>query len=365
VRRTLSGLVAVGLTLALAGCGSSDSATTKAGGVNANEGATVGIALPTEKQTRWTADGANMAQQFQDMGYKTSIKFADDDAKNQVAQIQTMIDNGDKLLVIGAVDGTQLTSVLAKAAQANIPVVAYDRLIRDSPNVNYYATFDNLQVGVLQGNLIVNRLNLTAGKGPFNIELFAGSPDDNNATFFYNGALQVLKPYLDSGKLVVRSGEQDFKTVSTKGWDGAVAAKRMKSLLKTNYSAEKVDAVLSPNDGIAQGIIGELKADGYGTKAKPLPFITGQDAEVNSVKSIIAGEQTGTVYKDTRELAKVAVQIGNALLTGAKPMTNNTTTYDNGLKVVPTYLLPPIAIDQTNYETLLVEGGYYTKANLS
>jgi putative multiple sugar transport system substrate-binding protein len=364
VRRTLSGLVAVGLALALAACGTTDAADENSG-VNANQGATVGIALPTEKQTRWTADGNNMVEQFSAMKYTPNLKFADDDAKNQVAQIQAMINSNAKLLVIGAVDGTALTEVLANAAKAKIPVIAYDRLIRDSPNVNYYATFDNFRVGVLQGNLLVERLHLADGKGPFTIELFAGSPDDNNATFFFNGAFGVLKPYLDSGQLVIKSGQKDFKTVSTQGWDGAVAAKRMKELLKAYYSNDKVDAVLSPNDGIASGILKELKGNGYGTKARPLPLISGQDAEVNSLKSIIAGEQTGTIYKDTRELAKVAVQMGNALLTGAAPITNDTTTYDNGLKVVPTYLLQPIAVDKANYRTLLVDGGYYTEANLS
>ncbi len=364
MRKTLTGLVAVGLALAMAACGSSTNATDTTG-VNANQGASIGIAMPTKTSERWITDGKNMVEQFAAMGYATDLKYADDDVKNQVAQIQAMIDNGDKLLVIGAIDGTALAPVLANAAKAKIPVIAYDRLIRDSPNVDYYATFDNFRVGVLQGNLIAERLNLAAGKGPFTIELFAGSPDDNNAGFFYNGALQVLQPYLDSGQLVVKSGKTAFKDVATLRWDVPTAQARMTKMLAREYSKTTLDAVLSPFDGMSVGIIKVLKAHGYGTSAKPLPAMTGQDAEVSAVKAIISGEQSGTIYKDTRELAKVTVQIGNALLTDSEPIINDTTTYDNGIKVVPTYLLQPISVDKANYRALLVDGGYYSEASLS
>jgi putative multiple sugar transport system substrate-binding protein len=363
VRRTLSGLVAVGLAVALAACGSTEDAGDDPVSVNANMGATIGLAMPTKTQTRWIADGTNMVTQFTQMGYKTDMQYADDDSAKQVVQIQSMIDRGDKLLVVGAVDSAGLTPVLANAAKAGIPVIAYDRLIVDSPNVDYYATFDNLRVGVLQATLLVSRLGLPEAKGPFDIELFAGAPTDNNAKVFFAGAMSVLQPYLKSGQLVVRSGQSTFEQVATKNWDGSAATKRMSLLLKDHYGSGQVDAVLAPNDGLAIGIIKAFTADKG--KPRPLPLISGQDAELGSVKSIIAGEQTGTVYKDTRELAKVAVQMGNALLTGNKPIVNDTASYDNGVKKVPTYLLQPVAVDRDNYKTLLVDGGYYTEANLS
>lgn len=357
MRKSLTGLVAVGLTLALAACGSS-TGDNDPNSVNANKGATIGLALPTKAQTRWIADGNNMVQQFTEMGYKSDLEYANDDGKNQAAQIQSMIDRGDKLLVVGAVDSTTLVPVLAKAAAAKIPVVAYDRLILGTPNVNYYATFDNLHVGVLQGNLLVSRLGLPENKGPFTLEIFAGAPTDNNAKVFYTGAMSILQPYIDSGTLVVKSGQTSFDKVATANWDGAVAGKRMTALLKDYYPTGSVDAVLAPNDGLALGIV---KAFG----SRKLPVISGQDAELTSVKAIIAGQQTGTVYKDTRELAKVAVQMSNALLTGETPIVNDTKTYNNGMKVVPTYLLAPVAVDKTNYKALLVDGGYYTAKDLA
>jgi putative multiple sugar transport system substrate-binding protein len=230
--------------------------------------------------------------------------------------------------------------------------------------VDFYATFDNFKVGVLQASYIEEKLGLKAGKGPFNIELFAGSPDDNNATFFFNGAMSVLQPYLDSGKLVVKSGQTKFAQVATLRWDGGLAQSRMDNLVSKAYTNANVDAVLSPYDGLSRGIISALKSAGYGTPAKPLPVVTGQDAELASVKSIIAGEQTQTVYKDTRELAKAAVQMTNAVLSGGTPEVNDTKQYDNGVKVVPSFLLDPVNVDKSNYEQVLVQGGYYTAAQL-
>jgi putative multiple sugar transport system substrate-binding protein len=230
--------------------------------------------------------------------------------------------------------------------------------------VNYYATFDNFKVGVLQATYITDKLGLAQGKGPFNIELFAGSPDDNNATFFFNGAMSVLQPYIDKGVLVVRSGQTSFDQVATLRWDGGLAQSRMDNLLSQAYTTARVDAVLSPFDGISRGVISALKSAGYGNAAKPLPVVTGQDAELASVKSIVAGEQTQTVFKDTRELAKAAVQEANAVLTGGKPDVNDTKTYDNGVKVVPSYLLQPVSVDKSNYEAVLINSGYYKQSDV-
>jgi putative multiple sugar transport system substrate-binding protein len=363
VRKTLTGLAGltgVALVLSLAACSSG----TQTDGVHANMGATVGIAMPSKTSKRWLDDGNNMVAQFRAMGYKTDLQNGDDKIPLQVAQVQAMIDHGDKLLVIGSIDGTALKKQLAEARAKGIKVIAYDRLIRDSPNVDDYVTFDNFRVGVLQGTLIANKLGLAKGNGPYNLEMFGGSPDDNNAGFFFNGAMSVLKPYITAHQLVVPSGKTEFKEIATLRWDVPTAQARMKKVLAADYQNKHLDAVLSPFDGMSVGLIKTLTDAGYHTAAKPLPVITGQDAELNSVKLIIAGEQTGTIYKDTRELAKVAVQQGNALLTGSAPIINDTTTYDNGVRVIPTYLLQPIAIDKTNYQTLLIDGGYYTAASL-
>ncbi|WNG17617.1 multiple monosaccharide ABC transporter substrate-binding protein [Cystobacter fuscus] len=326
--------------------------------------ATIGVSMPTKSSARWIDDGNNMVKALQAKGYKVDLQYAEDDIPNQLAQIENMLTKGSKVLVIAAIDGTTLSNVLQQAADQGIKVIAYDRLIRDSKNVDYYATFDNFQVGVLQGGYIEKALGLKEGKGPFNIELFGGSPDDNNAFFFYNGAMSVLKPYLESGKLVVRSGQVGMDKVSTLRWDGAVAQARMDNLLSAYYADKRVDAVLSPYDGLSIGILSSLKGVGYGTPTQPMPIVTGQDAEVPSVKSILAKEQTSTVFKDTRELARVTANMVDAILTGKTVEVNDTQTYNNGAKIVPSYLLKPVSIDATNWKQVLVDGGYYKENQL-
>ena len=324
----------------------------------------VGIAMPTKSSARWIADGNNMVKVFQSRGYKTDLQYAEDDIPNQLAQIENMVTKGVKVLVIASIDGTTLTDVLQKAHDKGVKVIAYDRLIRNSPNVDYYTTFDNFQVGVIQAQSIENALGLKQGKGPFNIELFGGSPDDNNAFFFYNGAMSVFDPYIKSGKLVVRSKQLGMDKVSTLRWDGAVAQARMDNLLSAFYTKDKVNAVLSPYDGLSIGILSSLRGVGYGSAGQPWPYVSGQDAEVPSVKSIIRGEQYSTVFKDTRELAKVTVDLVDAVLSGKQPTINDTKTYNNGVKVVPAYLLKPVAVDKSNYKQILVDSGYYTADQL-
>lgn len=325
----------------------------------------VGIAMPTKSSERWVSDGKYMKEEFENLGYKVDLQYAEDVVENQVSQIENMITKGVNILVIASIDGEALTNVLDKAAKQDIKVIAYDRLIKKSKHVSYYATFDNFKVGVQQGSYIEEKLGLKEGKGPFNIELFAGSPDDNNAYFFFDGAMSILNPYIKSGKLVVQSGQTDFDQAATLRWDGATAQSRMDNLLSAEYSKEKVDAVLSPYDGISIGILSSLKGVGYGSADKPLPIVTGQDAELASVKSIIAGEQTQTVFKDTRELAKKAVEMAEAVLNGKKAEVNDTKTYDNGVKVVPSFLLEPVSVDITNYESVLVDSGYYSANQLN
>ena len=324
----------------------------------------IAISMPTKSSARWIADGANMVKYFKEKGYKTDLQYADDDIPNQLAQVENMVTKGSKVLVIAAIDGTTLSDVLQKAADKGVKVIAYDRLIKGSKNVDYYATFDNFQVGVLQAQSIEKALDLKAGKGPFNIELFGGSPDDNNAFFFYNGAMSVLDPYIKSGKLVVRSKQMGMDKVGTLRWDGAVAQARMDNLLSAFYTKERVDAVLSPYDGLSIGILSSLKGVGYGSGSQAMPVVSGQDAEIPSVKSILRKEQSSTVFKDTRELAKVTVAMVDAMLSGKTPEVNDTKTYNNGVKVVPSYLLKPVSVDGSNWKQVLVDSGYYKESQV-
>ena len=328
----------------------------------AQDKGTIGIAMPTQSSARWISDGHSMVEQFKAAGYASDLQYAEDDIPNQLAQIENMIVQGVDALVIAAIDGTTLSNALESAKAAGIPVIAYDRLIRESPNVDYYATFDNFQVGVLQAESLVKGLKERfPDTKPWNDELFGGSPDDNNAFFFYNGAMSVLQPLIDSGAIVVKSGQTGMDVVGTLRWDGAVAQSRMDNLLSANYTDARVDGVLSPYDGLSIGILSSLKGVGYGSADLPMAIVTGQDAEVPSVKSILAGEQYSTIFKDTRELAGVTVKMVQAIADGKTPEVNDTKTYDNGVKVVPSYLLKPVEVDKTNWEEILVGSGYYTK----
>ncbi|PJE97277.1 sugar ABC transporter substrate-binding protein [Streptomyces carminius] len=350
--------------LLLTACGQSGEGGSKE--TEDKEDLTIGIAMPTKSSERWIADGRNMTEALKKAGYRSTLQYGEDDPDQQVSQIENMITQGVDALVVAAINGEALSNVLQQAADADIPVISYDRLILGSPHVDYYASFDNEKVGELQATYIVDKLGLKDGseKGPFNIELFAGSNDDNNTKYFFNGAMKVLKPHLDKGQLVVRSGQTALNQVTTLRWDGGTAQKRMDDLLTSTYSKARVDAVLSPYDGISIGILSALKSDDYGSAAKPLPIVTGQDAEVASVKSIIAGEQTQTVYKDTRALAKVAADMVAAVLGDEKPEINDDKTYDNGEKVVPAYLLDPVSVDKSNYREVLVDSGYIDAGEL-
>nr|WP_295414719.1 multiple monosaccharide ABC transporter substrate-binding protein [Devosia sp.] len=320
----------------------------------------IGIAMPTQSSLRWISDGNELKTALEGKGYTVDLQYAEDDIPNQLAQIENMVTKGVKALVVASIDGTTLSAVLQQAADAGIKVVAYDRLIRESGNVDYYTTFDNFQVGVLQANSLVAGLKERfPDTKPWNVELFGGSPDDNNAFFFYDGAMSVLQPLIDAGDIVVKSGQQGMETVGTLRWDGAVAQARMDNILSANYSdGSRVDGVLAPYDGLSRGIISSLRGVGYGSADLAWPVVTGQDAEAPSVKAIIAGEQYSTVYKDTRELAKVTADLVDTVVSGGTPEGLDTTTYDNGVKVVPSVLLTPYSVDLTNYQALVVDSGY-------
>jgi putative multiple sugar transport system substrate-binding protein len=325
----------------------------------------VGIAMPSRSSDRWIAEGDNLVRSLTALGYTTDLQYAEDDTTTQVSQVESMIGKGAKVLVIAAVDGTTFTDVLQKAADAGIKVLAYDRLIRNSPNVDYYTTFDSSKVGVLQAGSIVDALDLNNGAGPFNIELFGGSPEDTNAGLAFDGAIAALQPFISSGKLVVQSNETTFpEQVGTLGSDAAAARARMDTILATYYADRRVDAVLSPDDGISRGIIASLKQAGYYAVDKPGPAVSGQGAELPSVKSILAGEQTSTVFKDTRVLVAHAATMVDEMLKGATVDVNDTRTFDNGARVVPSFVVDVASVTKDNARKLLVDSGYYNPSDL-
>jgi putative multiple sugar transport system substrate-binding protein len=325
----------------------------------------VGVAMPTQSLQRWNQDGANLKAKLEAKGYKVVLQYANNDVNTQLQQLENMITQGAKVLVIASIDGSVLSDVLKEAKSMDVKVIAYDRLIMNTPNVDYYATFDNFKVGQIQGSYIESALGLKQGKGPYNIELFAGSPDDNNALFFFNGAMSVLQQYIDSGKLVIPSGQKNFTTIAIQSWDSGKAQARMDNLITAYYAQNrKLDVILSPNDSIAIGIIASLKNNGYGTASKPYPILTGQDCDKPNVKAIINGQQSMSVFKDTRDLAAQVVDMVDAIMSGKTVPVNDTKTYNNGVKVVPSYLCTPVFADKSNYKKILIDSGYYKESDI-
>jgi putative multiple sugar transport system substrate-binding protein len=379
--------LAAGITMALSltacggsGAGStdtssaSDTASTDTSSAMAADGGLIGVAMPTQTSSRWIADGNAVKKGLEDAGYTVDLEYANDDIPTQQQQVDQMITKGAKALIIAAIDGTTLSGQLQSAADKGIPIISYDRLIRDSANVDFYVSFDNFKVGVLQANALLTGLGLLnedgskgSATGPFNIELFAGSLDDNNAYFFFNGAMSILKPLIDDGTLVVKSGQTDIKQVNILRWQQETAQKRMEDLLTSTYNdGTKVQGVLSPYDGLSRGIITALQNAGYpATIAKGFPIVTGQDAEIESVKLINDDVQFSTIFKDTRLLAANAVKAAQAFLTGGTPEANNTKDYDNGVKVVPSHLDEPTVIYKDNIQKELVDSGYWTAAQVA
>lgn len=372
------------LALTLAACGGegagddgngTDTGTdTGNGDAPAAEGGLIGVAMPTQTSERWIADGNAVRDGLQEAGYEVDLQFANDDIPVQSQQIDQMITSGAELLIIAAIDGTALTGQLEAAAAAGIPVISYDRLIRDSENVDFYVTFDNYDVGVLQATSLLVGLGLLNedgsegdAEGPFNVELFAGSLDDNNAHFFWQGAIDTLQPYFDDGTLEVPSGQTDIEQAAILRWQQETAQRRMEDLLTSAYSGgTELHGVLSPYDGLSRGIITALQNAGYGpTIEEGLPIVTGQDAEIASVALIDQGVQFASIFKDTRKLAEQAVIAAQAYLAGDEPEANDTETYDNGVKVVPSYLLESDIVYASNIQELLVDSGYWTEEEVA
>ncbi len=378
MKKFLSVLLAAVLLLSLASCGQTtapapsseapvSSAAPSSEAAPAPQVSKVGISMPTQSLQRWNQDGSNMKTEFETAGYAVDLQYAgDNDVPTQVSQIENMITSGCNVLVIAAINGSSLTEVLKSAKEKNIPVIAYDRLIMNSDAVSYYATFDNFKVGTIQGEFIRDKLDLDKAAGPFNIELFTGDPADNNVNFFFGGAMSILQPYIDSGKLVVKSGQTTLAQCATPSWSTEESQKRMENLITANSygpTATKLDAVLSSNDSVANGITNALVAAGF-TKDN-FPILTGQDCDKPAVKNMLAGIQSMSIFKDTRTLAAKVVEMVNAILGGSEVPVNDTKTYDNGVGIIPSFLCDPVFATVDNYKELLIESNYYTEADLA
>ncbi len=337
-----------------------NSSTNEAPANNTAAGTKVGVAMPTKDLQRWNQDGDNMKKKLEEAGYTVDLQYASNDVPTQVAQIENMISSGCKVLVIASIEGDSLGTVLEQAKEKDVKVIAYDRLIMGSDAVTYYATFDNEMVGVKQGEYIEEKLGLKEGKGPFNIELITGDPGDNNARFFYGGAMKVLQKYIDNGQLVVKSGQVDFATVATQSWSTENAQNRFDAILSANYSdGTQLDAVLASNDSTAMGVTNSLIANYEGTHSN-WPIITGQDCDKPNVKNMLDGKQSMSIFKDTRTLAAKTVEMVDAIMQGKEAPINDRDTYDNGTGKIPSYLCEPVFADANNYEEILIKSGYYT-----
>ena len=361
----------------LAGCGSkneeapanneqqeapADDAEKPADDEATSEGGLVGVAMPTKDLQRWNQDGSNMEEQLKAAGYEVDLQYASNDVQTQISQIENMIANGCKVLVVASIDGEALGTVMSQAEEAGIKVIAYDRLIMNSSAISYYATFDNYMVGTKQGEYIRDQLDLdNAGDKTYNIEFVTGDPGDNNVNFFFGGAMDVLQPYIDAGTLVCPSGQMTKDEVATPEWSSEKAQTRFENILSSNYAdGTKLDAVLASNDSTAQGVAAALAANYTGD----YPILTGQDCDIASVKNMIDGKQSMSIFKDTRTLAEKVVGMVDAIMKGAEPEINDTETYDNGDHVVPSYLCEPVFADINNYKELLIDSGYYTEDDL-
>ena len=376
IKKLLALLLAATMTLSLAACGGGETSapesttpaetgtteTTPAETGSAG-GNLVGVAMPTKDLQRWNQDGENMKAQLEAAGYTVDLQYAANDIPTQVSQIENMIANGCEVLVIASIDGEALGTVLDQAKEKNIPVIAYDRLIMNSDAVSYYATFDNWNVGVKQGEYIVEALDLdNAGDKTYNIEYITGDPGDNNINFFFDGALSVLQPYIDAGTLVCPSGQTEKQTVATANWASDAAQSRFENILASYYAdGTQLDVVLASNDSTALGVANALASSYTGE----YPILTGQDCDVANVKNIVAGKQSMSVFKDTRTLAEKTVEMVDSLMKGTEPPINDNETYDNGTGIIPSFLCEPVVCTIDNYQELLVDSGYYSEADLN
>ncbi len=347
--RTLAKAVAVTsvIALALTGCGRDEPTEPGGEGEEAAEAfpadSIIGVSLPQKTSENWVLAEQLFNDGLAEAGFEADVQFANGGVSEQQNQIQSMVTKGAKVIVVGAIDGSQLGSQLEAAKDSGAVVLAYDRLVKETEAVDYYVAYDNFEVGVLQGNALLEGMAAKKPEGPYNIELFAGSPDDANAQVFFDGAMSVLQPKIDDGTLVVTSGQTDFNQVVTQGWKAENAQKRMDTLMTGSYTSAELHGVLSPNDTLARAVMLSVADAG-----KPNPVVTGQDSEVESVKSIMAGEQYSTINKDTRALVAATIEMVQAFQKGEEPEITDTESYDNGVKVVPANLLPPQIVTKEN-----------------
>ena len=344
-------------------------AETEAPAETASAGGKIGISMPTQSLERWNRDGAYLDEQFKAAGFETILTFSDNDSGRQVNDIQNMLADGVDLLIVAAIDGEALNTAMNEAADAGVPVIAYDRLIMNDA-VSYYVSFDNYTVGKLQGEFIVEQLDLAnAGDTVYNLEITAGDPADNNAGYFYNGAVDTLKPYIDSGTLNIVSGQMDFDTVATAQWNTDTALERAQNVLSSYYAdGTQLDVWLCSNDSTALGVAQAVTSDYAGSNSV---LITGQDGDEANLKNIVDGVQTMTVYKNVSNESIVTLGLAKAMLAGDTidesliPSFGIECAYDTesyetseGNKC-PSFLLVPNVITKDNLQEL-VDTGLYT-----
>ncbi|WP_354222340.1 sugar-binding protein [Pseudarthrobacter sp. S3] len=344
--------VAAIAALALTACGRADTGTSSSssGSGGFDQSSSIGVALPQKTSENWVLAEKLFNDGLSSAGFKADVQFANGGVSEQQNQISAMITKGAKVIIVGAIDGAQLGTQLQQAKDSGATIIAYDRLLLNTANVDYYVAYDNFKVGVLQGQALLDGMKAKKPTGPYNIELFAGSPDDANAKVFFDGAMSILKPKIDDGTLKVVSGQTTFEQAVTQGWKAENAQRRADTLLTGSYTTASLDGVLSPNDTLARAVLTSVKAAG-----KPLPIITGQDSEVESVKSILAGEQYSTINKDTRKLVEHAITMVKDLQAGKTPEVNDTKSYNNTVKTVPAFLLPPVIVTAANVKTAYVD----------
>ena len=333
-------ILAAIVTLAVTACGR-PGATVSASGFA--QDSLIGVALPQKTSENWVLAEKLFNDDLTKAGLQAFVQFANSGVPEQQNQISAMVIKGAKVIIVGAIDGSELGTQLKEARDSGAVIIAYDRLLKNTDAVDYYVAYDNFKVGVLQAQSLLDGMKATKPSGPYNIELFAGSPDDANSKVFFAGAMSVLKPKIDDKTLVVKSGQTTFEQSVTPGWKAENAQKRMDTLLTASYTSAALDGVLSPNDLLARAILTSVKAAG-----KPVPVVTGQDSEVESVKSIMAGGQYSTIYKDTRALVAHVITMVADLQSGKKPEVNDVKSYDNGVKIVPAFLLEPVIVTKAN-----------------
>lgn len=327
----------------------------------------VGISMPSQELLRWNYDGANMKKSLENSNHEVILEYAENDATIQCSQIEKMIEEGCTILIISAVDTYSLNNILEKAVDNDITVISYDRLIMNSPYVDYLVSFDAKMIGEVQANYVLKALNLKVlpRKTPATIEFFAGDKDDSNSFMVYDAFYDYIVDYIDDGKISVPSGQYRFNQCSTKNWSSENAYNRMMALIAQNGygpNGKKLDAVFASSDVLARGVVKALEENGY-TEGN-FPIITGLDCDIENVKMIIEGKQAMSVFIDTRLLAQEACNIVNQISYGEEKKIDIKHTSFNGVKNVNALFCSLSLVTKANYNKILIESGYYPEDKL-